>query len=137
WKNGSAEFPSAALQRTIKSTHNITQPPSTSSGHANQPPMRDLLGESLIEAHRNQILYFAWFESGLVAATKETDSELRAKKPQWMLRDKDGGDVAPDGMVWMNPLHPEVRAFLLNIIVEALNRYDLDGVQLDDHLAWP
>src|SRR5204863_4459823 len=35
------------------------------------------------------------------------------------------------------PIHPEVRTFLLGIIVEALNRYDLDGVQLDDRLAWP
>jgi hypothetical protein len=53
------------------------------------------------------------------------------------LRDKAGSEVAPDGMVWMNPLHAEVRAFLLGIVVEALNKYDVDGVQLDDRLAWP
>src|SRR5439155_12041538 len=40
-------------------------------------------------------------------------------------------------MVWMNPVHPEVRAFLISIVLEAVERYDVDGVQLDDHLAWP
>src|SRR2546423_7025829 len=63
WKNGYTEFPSATLQKTIKVTHKINLP--------NQPPTRDLLAESLIEAHRNQLLYFAWFEYGFMAAEKE------------------------------------------------------------------
>src|SRR2546421_7508901 len=47
WENGYTEFPSATLQKTIKVTHKINLP--------NQPPTRDLLAESLIEAHRNQL----------------------------------------------------------------------------------
>jgi uncharacterized lipoprotein YddW (UPF0748 family) len=39
--------------------------------------------------------------------------------------------VAPNGFVWMNPLRPEVRAFLLELTLEAIGRYDLDGVQFE------
>src|SRR5690349_15176261 len=72
WKNGYTEFPSATLQKTIKITHKINLP--------NQPPAaptRDLLGETVLEAHRNGLLHFAWFEYGFMCATKETDNELR------------------------------------------------------------
>ena len=129
WKNGYTEFPSAALQKAIGITHRINLP--------DQPKDRDLLRETLLAAHRNGLLEFAWFEYGLVAASKDTQNELRAKKPQWLLRDRSGNEVAPDGMVWMNPVHPEVRAFLLNLILDAALNYDLDGVQLDDHFGWP
>jgi hypothetical protein len=39
--------------------------------------------------------------------------------------------------VWMNPLHPEARRFLLDIVLEAIDKYDLDGIQLDDRIVWP
>jgi uncharacterized lipoprotein YddW (UPF0748 family) len=129
WKNGYTEFPSDTLRKAIGITHKINLP-----GAA---PNRDLLFETVVEAHRNQLLHIAWFEYGFMAAAGATQNELRAKKPQWLLRDRAGSEIAPDGMVWMNPIHPEVRAFLLNIILEAIERYDLDGVQLDDRLAWP
>jgi hypothetical protein len=37
----------------------------------------------------------------------------------------------------MNPLHPEPRRFLLDLVLEAVEKYDLDGVQLDDRIVWP
>jgi uncharacterized lipoprotein YddW (UPF0748 family) len=129
WKNGYTEFPSATLYKTIGIPCKINLP--------GQPKNRDLLRETLLEAHRNGLLCFAWFEYGFMAASKDTHNELRAKKPQWLLRDRNGSEVAPDGMIWMNPLHPEVRTFLLNLILDAALNYDLDGIQLDDRLAWP
>src|SRR5436190_22125253 len=54
WKNGYTEFPTATLQKTIRITHK--------SNLLNQAPSRDLLAETIIEAHRNQLLHFAWFE---------------------------------------------------------------------------
>jgi hypothetical protein len=57
--------------------------------------------------------------------------------PHWLSRDQSGSEVAPDDFVWLNPLHPECRRFLLDLILEAVDRYDLDGVQLDDRIAWP
>jgi hypothetical protein len=78
-----------------------------------------------------------WFEYGFMAAHKDTDNHLREMKPDWLSRDIEGNEVAPNGFVWMNPLHPEARRFLLDIILEAVDRYDLDGVQLDDRIVWP
>jgi len=55
WKNGYTEFPSATLEKTIKISHKINLPPSTSSGQAAVPASRDLLGETIVEAHRNHV----------------------------------------------------------------------------------
>jgi uncharacterized lipoprotein YddW (UPF0748 family) len=40
-------------------------------------------------------------------------------------------------LVWLNPLHPQVQEFLLNLILEVVTRYDVDGIQLDDHFSLP
>jgi uncharacterized lipoprotein YddW (UPF0748 family) len=64
-------------------------------------------------------------------------NHLRRLKPEWLSRDREGREVAPNGFVWMNPLHPQPRRFLLDLMLEAIARYDLDGVQLDDRIVWP
>ena len=40
-------------------------------------------------------------------------------------------------MAWLNPAHPEVRARFIGLVVETLKRCPMDGLQLDDHFAWP
>ena len=77
-------------------------------------PTRDLLQETLIEAHRNGLIYIAWFEYGFMAAHKDTMNHLRRQKPEWLSRDINGSEVAPNGFVWLNPLHPEARKLLLD-----------------------
>ena len=37
----------------------------------------------------------------------------------------------------MNPFHPEVQDFLLQMIGELAANYDIDGLQVDDHLGLP
>jgi uncharacterized lipoprotein YddW (UPF0748 family) len=44
-------------------------------------PARDLLRETLTEAHRNGLHYIAWFEYGFMAAHKDTDNHLRRMSP--------------------------------------------------------
>jgi uncharacterized lipoprotein YddW (UPF0748 family) len=48
-----------------------------------------------------------------------------------------GSKIAPNGFVWLNPLHPDARKSLLDIVLEAIDKYDLDGIQLDDRIVWP
>lgn len=137
WKNGYTQYPSAVLERVIgvdRRPDLVKQDPGDPDGAL---PARDLLGETLIEAHRNGLLYIAWFEYGFMAAHKDTDNHLRRMKPEWLSRDIAGNTVAPNGFVWMNPLHPEARRFLLDLVLEAIDRYDLDGIQLDDRIVWP
>lgn len=128
WKNGYTQFPSEVLRRTI----GFAQRPADGA----QNP-RDLVQETLIEAHRNGLIYISWFEYGFMAAHKHTMNHLRRQKPEWLSRDVHGSEIAPNGFVWLNPLHPEARQFLLDLVLEAIDKYDLDGVQLDDRIVWP
>lgn len=38
---------------------------------------------------------------------------------------------------WLNPFHPQAQKFLLELIDELLTNYEIDGVQVDDHLGLP
>lgn len=139
WKNGYTQFPSQVLKRTIG--HDRRPPggeldPSDTAAQRRMPA-RDLLLEATTEAHRNGLIAIAWFEYGFMAAHKDTMNHLRRAKPEWLSRDRAGSEVAPNGFVWMNPLHPQARAFLLDLVLEAVDRYDLDGVQIDDRIVWP
>ena len=123
WKNGATQFPSAVLSRTLGVA-------------VTSIPPRDLMQETLIEAHRNGLIYIAWFEYGFMAAHQSSMNRLRTQKAAWLSRDISGNEVAPNGFVWMNPLHPEARRFLLDLVLEAVDKYDLDGVQFDDRIVW-
>jgi uncharacterized lipoprotein YddW (UPF0748 family) len=139
WKNGYTQFPSEALNKMVgvkMRPNQFPQDPSDSADVLKRPP-RDLLQETLIEAHRNGLITMAWFEYGFMASYKTTNPHLRRMKPEILSRDITGNEVAPNGFVWMNPLHPEARKLLLDIVLEAVDKYDLDGVQLDDRIVWP
>lgn len=139
WKNGYTQFPSETLRRVIgvdRRPAGREQDPADAA-HARTQPARDLLQEALIEAHRNGLVAIAWFEYGFMASHQSTMNHLRAMKPEWLSRDRQGREVAPNGFVWLNPLHPEARVLLLDLVLEAIDRYDLDGVQLDDRIVWP
>jgi uncharacterized lipoprotein YddW (UPF0748 family) len=137
WKNGYTQFPSQTLHRLI----GLDRRPDLAKQDPADPdrptPARDLLQETLIEAHRHSLLYIAWFEYGFMAAHQSTMNHLRSVKPDWISRNRAGDEVAPNGFVWLNPLHPQARRFLLDLVLEAVDRYDLDGVQLDDRIVWP
>jgi uncharacterized lipoprotein YddW (UPF0748 family) len=139
WKNGYTQYPSEVLKRTIGVDRRpalMKQDPADSPD-AVKDAGRDLLAETLGEARKNDLAYIAWFEYGFMAAHKSTDNHLWRMKKDWLSRDKDGNEIAPNGFVWMNPLHPEARRFLLDIVLEAVAKYDLDGIQLDDRIVWP
>lgn len=139
WKNGYTQHPSEVLKRVIgvdRRPARVQQDPSDAPERV-ADAARDLTGEMLIEAHRHGLIAIAWFEYGFMAAHQSTMNHLRRMKPDWLSRDIDGKDVAPNGFVWMNPLHPEARRFLTDLVLETIDRYDLDGIQLDDRIVWP
>lgn len=140
WKNGYTQFPSETLDELI----GLERRPHLMPGHEAYPAdqlgdqPRDLLEETLIAAHRNQLIYIGWFEYGFMAAYKETDNHLREQYPEWMTTTLDGSLVSDQNpFIWMNPMRPECQEFLMGIVLEAVDKYDLDGVQLDDRIAWP
>jgi uncharacterized lipoprotein YddW (UPF0748 family) len=129
WKDGYTEFPSPTMKRLTGVEMKVNASPSGAI-------QRDLLQETLIHAHRNSLIHIAWFEYGFMAAHQGTQNHLRSRK-DWLSLDKNGGEVAKNGFVWMNPLHPDAQKLLLSIVKEAIKKYDLDGIQLDDRIVWP
>ena len=105
---------------------------------------RDLVDETLTHAHRSGLNAIGWFEYGLAAqfvGSGGSPSNPLARTMRdngWLLEDQAGQyGNASNGFAWMNPAVPEVRQFLIDITLEAVERYDLDGIQFDDRLAWP
>lgn len=129
WKDGYTEFPSQVMEKAIGVPFRVNPSPG-------EVVQRDLLEETMIEAHRNQLVYVAWFEYGFMASSAGTQNKLRARK-DWLSLDKDGNEVAKNGFVWLNPLHPDAQDLLIGIVKEAIQKYDLDGIQLDDRIVWP
>lgn len=104
---------------------------------------RDPLQRLIIEAHRNGIEVIPWFEYGLAAkyATSAASvGEILTARPSWAARNSDGKlttNVYGGGLpsfVWMNGINPEVQDFMLSLITEVTDRYDVDGIQGDDRL---
>jgi uncharacterized lipoprotein YddW (UPF0748 family) len=98
---------------------------------------RDLLADLIKEAHREGLLVLPWFEFGFM--TNET-SELALNHPQWLTQTRDGTKTwhgAAGEVVWLNPFHPQVQQFIMNLVVEAVSKYDVDGIQFDDHMSLP
>lgn len=133
WKNGYTNYPSPRLAGI---TGGVDR--STFLG------TRDLVQETLIHAHRNQMAYVGWFEYGFAAqfigsgGTPSNPLANYMKNQGWLLQNQTGqyGD-ATNGYAWMNPAVPQVRQLLIDLTLEAVNRYDLDGIQFDDRLSWP
>ncbi len=132
WKNGFTQYPSQTLANLI----GADRAPALGS--------RNLLDETLIHAHRNNMQHIAWFEYGFSAqflgngGTPSNALATYMKDQGWLLQDQSGNYAnASNGFAWMNPAVPEVRQFLIDITLESIRDHDLDGIQFDDRLAWP
>ncbi|NCJ05465.1 family 10 glycosylhydrolase [Synechococcales cyanobacterium C] len=98
---------------------------------------RDVLSEIVTQSHDLGLSVLPWFEFGLMAPAQ---SELAAQHPDWITQRQDGTQIVKEGQddrVWLNPFHPEVQTFLVDLIVDVAARYDIDGIQLDDHFGLP
>lgn len=95
---------------------------------------RDPLKEMIEEAHANGIKVHAWFEYGFAASYGQNGGLILARKPEWGAKDVNGKLLVKNGFVWMNALLPEVQDFMLSLIKEVADNYDIDGVQGDDRL---
>ncbi len=94
-------------------------------------PLLNPLNLALHQAKRQGLKIYAWFEYGLALSPTEL---LARSHPEWLLNQ---GQVV-DGFVWLNPSHPDVQQYLLELFTEFAYLYHkLEGIQLDDHWAVP
>ena len=95
---------------------------------------RDPLAEVIEEAHTRRIAVVPWFEFGFAASYRANGGPLIAQRPHWAAKDRDGQLLTKNGFEWMDALNEEVQDFLLSLVLEVVERYDVDGVQGDDRL---
>ena len=93
-------------------------------------PFQDALSGLIYQAHRQHLRLIPWFEYGLMLPKL---SPIARKHPDWLTTNQSGGK----GNGWLNPFHPQVQQFLVDLIVEVVQRYPVDGIQLDDHFGLP
>lgn len=95
---------------------------------------RDPLQEVIDEARKYGIKVIAWFEFGFSSSYKEDGGILLQLKPQWASLDANGRLTTKNGFEWMNALDREVQDFILSLVLEVVNNYEVDGIQGDDRL---
>lgn len=126
----------------------------TADEKGNMAPREDILEEVIRQAHAGDkpLKVIPWFEHGLYVPP---DSELAKQHPDWFLRKRVEGRVdlsvvnmkaidqdAINGQIGapsliLNPAIPEARAFVVGLVKDVVENYDVDGIQFDDHLQWP
>lgn len=95
---------------------------------------RDPLKELIDAAHAKNIKVIAWFEFGFSSSYQKDGGIIVEKKPEWASKNVEGKLVQKNGFEWLNGFHPEVQDFMLSLILEVVNNYDIDGIQGDDRL---
>lgn len=127
WQGGYTLYPSAVAKRVFG------KPIDPNPGLQN----RDILKEIIAASHQKGIAVIPWFEFGFMAPA---ESELARLHPDWLAKRRDGSTIWKEGThdrVWLNPFDEEVQQFILDLIVEIVDNYDLDGIQFDDHFGLP
>ncbi|QFS48091.1 glycoside hydrolase family 10 protein [Nostoc sphaeroides] len=99
---------------------------------------RDPLEEVVVEARRVGLKVIPWFEYGFASSYNLNGGVLLQKKPEWTARDRNGNLLKKNGFEWLNALDSQVQEFFLNLVLEVVKNYDVDGVQGDDRFpAFP
>lgn len=130
WNGGYTLYPSKVAEKSFGAA--IDPSPALQN--------RDIISETLEFGHAQKFAVIPWFEYGLMT---EDGSELMRLHPDWVTKRRDGSQVFVHGeknqhrLVWLNPAKPEVQKFLTDLIVEVVTKYDVDGIQLDDHFGMP
>lgn len=91
-------------------------------------PYYDPLEFMIREAHKRGLEFHAWFNPyrALVNIDAGIDSaSVVFKNPSWF--------VTYGKNMYFNPGIPEARHHTLNVIMDVVNRYDVDGVHFDDY----
>ncbi|QOV39517.1 family 10 glycosylhydrolase [Streptomyces ferrugineus] len=99
------------------------------SGTQGQDPGWDPLGTAVEEAHARGLQLHAWCNPYRVANHTDLDKLAETHparvRPEWV--------VAYGGKLYYNPGLPEVRGFVQQAMLDAVERYPVDAVHFDDY----
>ncbi|WP_432253625.1 glycoside hydrolase family 10 protein [Streptomyces sp. HNM1019] len=99
------------------------------TGVQGKDPGWDPLGTAVREAHRRGLELHAWFNPYRIANHTDPSRLIPTHParvhPEWV--------VPYGGKLYYNPGLPEVRRFVQDAMLDAVARYDIDGVHWDDY----
>ncbi|OKL40392.1 hypothetical protein A3841_18955 [Pontibacter flavimaris] len=96
-------------------------------GQAMNPPY-DPLQFMLEEAHKRGMEFHAWFNpyrATFDAKAEVAPNHITKRRPEWFIK--------YEGKLLFNPGIPEVRQYITSVVMDVVNRYDIDGVHFDDY----
>jgi len=94
-------------------------------------PGYDPLEYAIEQAHARGLELHAWFNAFQAAST--VPGAPAAEHPEWVCRDEDGSPM-PSYRA-LSPGLAEVREYLVDVAMELVNNYDIDGIHLD-YVRW-
>ncbi len=97
-------------------------------------PDRDPLQDIIDEAQKHGIEVIPWFEYGFASSHDADGGHIIEAYPHWAAKDVDGNLLTKNNFEWMNAFHHEVQEFMLALIAEVIENYEIDGIQGDDRL---
>lgn len=100
------------------------------TGLMNRPPspLYDPLQFWIDEAHRRGISLHAWFNPYRALVNRN-----HATSPNHISQTRPDIVRVFDDYLWLDPGHPDTRALTTAVIADVIQRYDIDGVHLDDY----
>lgn len=101
------------------------------TGRQGQPPFPyyDPLEFMIEETHKRNMEFHAWFNPyrALTDSKKNPNpaSHVTKTHPDWI--------ISYGGKSYFDPGSPEVREYVVKVMLDVIKRYDIDGVHLDDY----
>ncbi len=98
------------------------------AGKQGTGPGYDPLKFMIEECHKRNIEFHAWFNPYRAAPSLSTfaaDNHIRKRQPQWIM--------SYNGLQLLDPAIPEVREFVTQVILDVVQKYDIDAVHFDDY----
>ncbi|MBO5214259.1 MAG: family 10 glycosylhydrolase [Clostridia bacterium] len=94
------------------------------------PLPMDLLDYAIKSAHERGLSLHAWINPYRVTTSTTSTKNLAStnpavKNPSWVLSD--------GKRLYLNPGIPEVRQYIIDGVMEIVNKYDVDGIHFDDY----
>jgi len=98
-------------------------------------PLRDVISV----AHNHGLKVILWYEYGFMAKWGEAptpdNNVILAENPHWVGINNEGEQANYNGSdYYFNAYNPQVQQFMIDMIMEAVRNYDIDGIQGDDRL---
>ncbi len=98
------------------------------SAKQGESPGYDPLAFAVKEAHARGIQLHAWinpFRAATNAGASFAKSHVSRTHPEWVRRH--------GSLLWIDPGVPAARGYVLEVIMDIVRRYDIDGVHIDDY----